>query len=205
VNVSLQSNCEILLRWCLKDFAARHEPCPPLSPILTLENCADLGSVPMGWKWACFCMSGMGGGLSGLCMAYVLRLAFLFVLHILPHCFWFAVKDVLTEHSWAHEICTHDNEERAIVVASMNEFAYVIQAWLPLIVWQQIDAPEYRKGYITITFLSAALIATALVTRTLHARELAKGRSDQEASSEGSLAEEEVVAMKGQNDGVVKL
>jgi ACS family pantothenate transporter-like MFS transporter len=107
--------------------------------------------------------------------------------------------------SWAHEICTHDNEERAIVVASMNEFAYVIQAWLPLIVWQQVDAPEYRKGYITITFLSAALIATALVTRSLHVRELAKVRPDQETSSEGSFAEEEVVAVKGHDDGVVKL
>jgi len=116
-----------------------------------------------------------------------------------------AVKDMLTEDSWAHEICTQDNEERAIVVASMNEFAYVIQAWLPLIVWQQIDAPEYRKGYITITFLSAALIATALVTRTLHARELAKGISDQEASSEGSLAEEEVVAGKFNDNGVARL
>jgi ACS family pantothenate transporter-like MFS transporter len=87
----------------------------------------------------------------------------------------------------------------------MNEFAYVIQAWLPLIVWQQVDAPEYRKGYITITFLSAALIATALVTRLLHARELAKVGPDQEMNSEGSFAEEEVVTVKGHDDGIVQL
>src|SRR5436305_2161 len=36
-------------------------------------------------------------------------------------------------YSWAHEICASDNEERAIVVGSMNEMAYVLQAWLPLI------------------------------------------------------------------------
>ena len=70
--------------------------------------------------------------------------------------------------SWAHEICADDNEERAIVVASMNEMAYVLQAWLPLLVWQQIDAPQYRKGFITITFLSAALIGTGFVTKVLH-------------------------------------
>ena len=70
--------------------------------------------------------------------------------------------------SWAHEICTEDNEERAIVVASMNEMAYVLQAWLPLLVWQQVDAPQYRKGYITITCLSAALIATGFITKALH-------------------------------------
>lgn len=71
-------------------------------------------------------------------------------------------------YSWAHEVCTEDNEERAIVVASMNEMAYVLQAWLPLLVWQQVDAPQYRKGYITITFLSAALIATGFITKVLH-------------------------------------
>ncbi|KAF2474660.1 MFS general substrate transporter [Lindgomyces ingoldianus] len=98
--------------------------------------------IPMQWKWACFILSGTGYGLSGLCMA------------------------------WAHEICTHDNEERAIVIASMNEMAYVLQAWLPLIVWQQVDAPEYQKGYITVSCLSFALIVTALSIRTLHAREI---------------------------------
>lgn len=72
---------------------------------------------------------------------------------------------------WAHEICAEDNEERAIVVASMNEMAYVLQAWLPLLVWQQIDAPQYRKGFITITFLSAALIATGVITKVLHNRQ----------------------------------
>lgn len=79
--------------------------------------------------------------------------------------------------SWAHEICTHDNEERAIVIASMNEFAYVLQAWLPLIVWQQVDAPEYRKGFITVSCLSGALIATAFTVRVLHGRDLAKRKA----------------------------
>jgi ACS family pantothenate transporter-like MFS transporter len=100
--------------------------------------------IPIKWKWACYVLSGFGGGLSGLCFA------------------------------WAHEICTHDNEERAIVVAAMNEMAYVLQAWLPLLVWKQVEAPQYRKGFITVTFLSAGMIATALVIRLLHARDVAK-------------------------------
>lgn len=58
-------------------------------------------------------------------------------------------------------------------MASMNEMAYVLQAWLPLIVWQQVDAPNYQKGYITIVFLAALLIATAFTIRYLWARELA--------------------------------
>ena len=50
----------------------------------------------------------------------------------------------------------------------MNDMAYVLQAWLPLLVWQQVDAPQYRKGFITITCLSAALIGTGFITKVLH-------------------------------------
>lgn len=49
---------------------------------------------------ACYIMMGCGGGLSGICYA------------------------------WAHEITTDDTEERALVGGSMNEMAYVVQAWL---------------------------------------------------------------------------
>jgi cyanate permease len=71
------------------------------------------------------------------------------------------------KNSWAHEICSEDNEERALVIGSMNEMAYVLQAWLPLIVWQQVDAPEYRKGFITVSCISLALIVTTFVIRSL--------------------------------------
>ncbi|OCT50064.1 Pantothenate transporter liz1 [Cladophialophora carrionii] len=100
--------------------------------------------IPTGWHWACYIIAGCGGGLSGLCMA------------------------------WAHEICSDDNEERAIVVGTMNELAYVFQAWLPLVVWQQVDAPRYHKGFVTSACLAAGMIITSLVIRVLWKRELAK-------------------------------
>lgn len=49
--------------------------------------------------------------------------------------------------------------------------AYVIQAWLPLLVWQQVDAPEYRKGFITVSCLSVLLIITSLIIRKLDHQE----------------------------------
>ncbi|KAK4940213.1 hypothetical protein LTR10_019642 [Elasticomyces elasticus] len=101
-------------------------------------------NIPVDWHWACYIIAGCGGGLSGLCMA------------------------------WAHEICSDDNEERAIVTGSMNEIAYVFQAWLPLVVWQQADAPQYHKGFVTSACLSAALIVCALAIRVLWKRELAR-------------------------------
>ncbi|KAJ6280460.1 major facilitator superfamily domain-containing protein [Bipolaris maydis] len=106
--------------------------------------------IPIKWKWACYILTGFGGGISGLCYA------------------------------WAHEICTHDNEERAIVVASMNEMAYVVQAWLPLVVWKQVEQPRYHKGFITATCLSFMMIVTALTTRALQMRELGQRRKEQQ-------------------------
>jgi ACS family pantothenate transporter-like MFS transporter len=102
--------------------------------------------IPVRLKWASFILGSISGGISGLTFA------------------------------WAHEICSDDNEERAFVTASMNELAYVVQAWLPLIIWQQVDAPRYPKGFVTMVFISAALIGTALAIRYLHRREMAKKR-----------------------------
>lgn len=73
--------------------------------------------------------------------------------------------------SWAHEICSEDNEERSLVIGSMNEMAYVFQAWLPLLVWQQVDGPEYQKGFITVSCLSIALIVSCFVVRHLDLKE----------------------------------
>ncbi|KAF9884737.1 hypothetical protein FE257_001299 [Aspergillus nanangensis] len=112
--------------------------------------------IPVGWKWACYILCGAGGGLSGLCMA------------------------------WAHEICSDDNEERALVVGSMNEMAYVFQAWLPLVVWQQIDAPNYRKGFIAVTIMSGLLIATASTIRIMQHREILEKLSRRPPEEEDS-------------------
>ncbi|KAK7510479.1 pantothenate transporter [Phyllosticta citriasiana] len=99
--------------------------------------------IPWRWHWTCYILAGLNSGLSGLCFA------------------------------WAHEICAGDNEERAIVVGSMNEMAYVVQAWLPLIVWKQTDAPMYRKGNITVAIIGGPLlIGSALLTLYLRRREL---------------------------------
>lgn len=52
--------------------------------------------------------------------------------------------------------------------------AYVFQAWLPLLVWQQVDGPEYQKGFITVSCISFALIVTTFVVRHLDLKEKSK-------------------------------
>ncbi|KAL2848597.1 major facilitator superfamily domain-containing protein [Aspergillus pseudodeflectus] len=118
--------------------------------------------IPIGWKWACYILCGAGYGLSGLCMA------------------------------WAHEICSSDNEERALVVGSMNEMAYVFQAWLPQVVWQQVDAPQYRKGFITGTVMGVLLIFTTVAILFLERWENAKKLGQSGSGSASPIERSEV-------------
>ncbi|ETI29232.1 hypothetical protein G647_01685 [Cladophialophora carrionii CBS 160.54] len=90
-------------------------------------------NIPEGWRWACYALSGVGSSVAGLIM------------------------------SWAHEICSSDNEERAIVTGSMNQMAYVFQMWLPLVAWKQTTAPQYTSGFATITFFNVCMIFFALL------------------------------------------
>ncbi|CAM1510673.1 Fc.00g010080.m01.CDS01 [Cosmosporella sp. VM-42] len=132
------------------DTIFRGERWPPIvfSGFLNIIVYSSLAAwnIPIGWKWACFILAGFGGGISGLTFA------------------------------WAHEICKEDNEERALVTGAMNEMAYVMQAWLPLLIWKTVEAPRYPKGYITMVFLAVGLLSTTFVIRILHRRELSAKR-----------------------------
>ncbi|EPE02585.1 mfs transporter [Ophiostoma piceae UAMH 11346] len=67
-------------------------------------------------------------------------------------------------YSWANEICREDAEERAFVVAVMCAMSNVFATWVPLLVWQTVDGPEYHVGYIfTQVFIVVFMIAASFV------------------------------------------
>jgi ACS family pantothenate transporter-like MFS transporter len=111
--------------------------------IIIVNISLTIWDIPTAWKWACFILAGCSSGISGLIYA------------------------------WTHEICAEDNEERALVVGSMNEMANMVQAWLPLLIWQQAEAPEYPKGYPVSVGIAVAMIAIAMTIRHLQRRDLA--------------------------------
>jgi ACS family pantothenate transporter-like MFS transporter len=112
--------------------------------IIIVNTSLTVWNIPTGWKWGCFILAGCSSGVSGLIYA------------------------------WMHEICAEDNEERALVAGSMNEMANVVQTWLPLLIWQQVEAPEYPKGYLASIWIAVAMIATAMTIRHLHGRQVAQ-------------------------------
>jgi MFS transporter, ACS family, pantothenate transporter len=56
----------------------------------------------------------------------------------------------------------------------MNMMSNVIAAWLPLIVWQQIDAPKYHKGFITASCEQVLFVVVIAGMAVLQNRETRK-------------------------------
>lgn len=69
-----------------------------------------------------------------------------------------------TTFAWANQICADDDQERGIVLASMNMWNNVINAWWPLVFYPATDAPRFTKGmWAMIGTAIATLLVTAMV------------------------------------------
>ncbi|PCH39357.1 MFS general substrate transporter [Wolfiporia cocos MD-104 SS10] len=73
--------------------------------------------------------------------------------------------------AWANELTGHDSEKRAFVIASCNTFAYVIQTWLPIVLFPQVEQPRVFKGNVASAGISFAMICTALTILALQRRD----------------------------------
>lgn len=102
-------------------------------------------------------------------------------------------------YTWANEVCASDNEERAIVISSMNGFQYAVAAWLPIVIFPQTMAPTFRYGFPgTFGLVIAALMAVVAI-QFLHRRELRRdsGKVSTEDKGDGDDAMRSVDTTKG--------
>lgn len=51
-----------------------------------------------------------------------------------------------TTFAWANQICADDHAARGVVLASMNMWNNVINAWWPLVFYPATDAPRFERG-----------------------------------------------------------
>lgn len=109
-------------------------------------------------------------------------------------------------YSWANEVCADNNEERAIVISSMNGFQYAVAAWLPIVIFPQTMAPTFRYGFpATWGLVIAALIAIVgiKVLYTREQRQKRPNRSDVEQRSfEDSQEETAEIAGKSGDSNI---
>lgn len=73
--------------------------------------------------------------------------------------------------AWVNELNSHDNEKRAFVIASCNMFAYVFQAWLPIVIFPQVQQPRVFVGNITTACINFSMIIAALITLSFQRRD----------------------------------
>ncbi|KAF7540299.1 hypothetical protein G7054_g1484 [Neopestalotiopsis clavispora] len=95
-------------------------------------------------------------------------------------------------YTWANEICADNNEERALVVSSMNGFQYAVAAWLPILIFPQVEGPTFRKGFpSTFGFTIAAIICVCVIQCFVvweRRRKASDAQDVQHPSLEGSVA-----------------
>ncbi|KAG5725367.1 Pantothenate transporter liz1 [Termitomyces sp. T112] len=76
-----------------------------------------------------------------------------------------------TTFAWANQICSDDDQERGIVLASMNMWNNVVNAWWPLLFYKATDAPRFTKGMIAMICVSVATLWITWVVWYLERRE----------------------------------
>lgn len=91
-----------------------------------------------------------------------------------------------TTFAWANQICADDHQERAVVLASMNMWNNVINAWWPLVFYPATDAPRFTKGMWAMIGTCLATLAVTWLVWYLERREK-RGRAQQVA--DGAAAE----------------
>ncbi|KZT19852.1 MFS general substrate transporter [Neolentinus lepideus HHB14362 ss-1] len=131
--------------------------------VWSMVNCIVLASSPLYThitrRWVFYYFTSCTGGLSGLILA------------------------------WANELTGYDNEKRSFVVACCNTFAYVFQAWLPIVLFPQVEQPRVQKGTIATIFINFGMICFALLTMVLQKRDERRNRKylDDDEVPEGTI------------------
>lgn len=112
----------------------------------------------IGTRWALYYMTSVSGGLSGLILA------------------------------WANELTGNDSEKRSFVVACCNTFAYVFQAWLPIVLIPQVEQPRVLKGNISCAVIMVGMMSFAMLTLYLSRRDEKRAAAGRSAAEEDSAS-----------------
>ncbi|KAI5851001.1 major facilitator superfamily domain-containing protein [Tricharina praecox] len=83
--------------------------------------------------------------------------------------------------AWANVICHNDNEERAIVLASMNLLSNAVNAWWAIVFYSANFAPRFERGMWAMIGTSIALVAWTVAIRWFQRRDAGREMDKQRA------------------------
>ena len=73
--------------------------------------------------------------------------------------------------AWANVVCHEDLQERAIVLASMNMFSSVVNAWWSILFYAATMVPHYKNGCYAMIATAVASGVVSITIRTLQVRD----------------------------------
>ncbi|KAF7305086.1 MFS general substrate transporter [Mycena kentingensis (nom. inval.)] len=72
---------------------------------------------------------------------------------------------------WANEIAKDDDQERGVILASMNMMSNAFNAWWSIVFFPANEAPRWRRGMISIIVLVPIMIILTVGARVLQLRD----------------------------------
>ncbi|TRM66949.1 major facilitator superfamily domain-containing protein [Schizophyllum amplum] len=76
-----------------------------------------------------------------------------------------------TNFAWCNVACAHDEQLRAVTLASMNVGSNVLAAWWGLVFYPATDAPKFRRGMVTLVVMAVLTTIVGAGVQWLDARE----------------------------------
>ncbi|KAI5779254.1 major facilitator superfamily domain-containing protein [Geopyxis carbonaria] len=89
--------------------------------------------------------------------------------------------------AWANVVCAADNEERAIVLASMNLASNAVNAWWAIVFYSADFAPRFTRGMWAMVGVSIALAGWTMGVRWFQRRDEARAAAGE---TEGEMGTE---------------
>ncbi|CAD6918362.1 unnamed protein product [Tilletia laevis] len=80
--------------------------------------------------------------------------------------------------AWANDVMRDDDQERAMVLASMNLWSNVVNSWWSIVLYPATGAPRFKKGMIALICVAVVTLIITLATRHLDVRERKRCRDD---------------------------
>lgn len=94
-----------------------------------------------------------------------------------------------TNFVWCNLAVRDDDQERAVVLASMNMWSNVLTAWFPLVFFPSSSAPKFHRGWIALIVVAILTVLVAVVTKILDDRDHKSRSKEQEQDCPDIAAE----------------
>ncbi|KAI5480269.1 MFS transporter [Pseudohyphozyma bogoriensis] len=104
-------------------------------------------------------------------------------------CFLFSEIVLITPvyFAWINEICHENAQERAFMAGAANALFYMVNSWLPILLWPQTTAPRYKRGFIATWVFIIATVPIIIGTHLMHKRQMRREAARGQLSPETPL------------------